>query len=261
MIAIGTQGAAWEAAHAPEAWWHRALGLYGPWVLAAVLIALVARALLQARRFRAVGALSDQDLAALHASLRAVEAKTVGEIVPVIVERSDEHADSRWLSALVFLLVGTVALEPHLPWREPGLVLLAQLALGAAGWLIARALPGFARLFVRESRATAVAEEQAAQEFHRLDLRATEAATGVLIFVSLFERRAIVLADRGISERVGPDVWQEVDDAVLRGIARGSILAGLTDGITRAGAVLAEHFPWREGDRNELPDRVIVRRE
>jgi putative membrane protein len=261
MLRAFSQDAGWEAAHAPEAWWHRALGLGGPWLLAAVVCFFVVRALLHAKRFRAVGVLSERDIEALHEALRAAESKTVGEIVPVVVERSDEHGDARWLAALVLLLVGTAVLEPHLPWREPALLLLLQLALGSIGWGLARALPGYARLFVREARASAVAEEQAIQEFHRLDLHATEGATGVLLFVSLFERRATVLADRGIAEKVAPEVWQAVDTALLAGIARGSLRDGLVDGIARAGAVLAEQFPCRPGDRNELPDRVIVRRE
>jgi putative membrane protein len=126
---------------------------------------------------------------------------------------------------------------------------------------LARALPGFARLFVRESRATAAAEEQATQEFFRLALHETRDATGVLIFVSLFERRVVVLADRGIDAKVGEEHWRSVDEVVLAGVAADSLCRGLIEGIERAGAVLSEHFPVRAGDRNELPDRVIVRRE
>jgi putative membrane protein len=152
-------------------------------------------------------------------------------------------------------------LAPHLPWSQPALVLLAQLGLGALGYFTARTLPGFARLFVGEKRATEMAEEQARQEFLALDLQSTEAATGVLIFVSLFERRVIVLADHGIDAKVGQEHWTGVTAAVLRGIASGSLRNGLSSGIALAGGVLAEHFPWRDGDRNELPDRLIVRRE
>ena len=138
---------------------------------------------------------------------------------------------------------------------------MQQLFLGALGWALARALPGFARLFVAEARATAVAEEQAIQEFQRLDLQRTEAATGVLLFVSLFERRVVVLGDRGIDEKMGAEPWGEVDRAILAGVARGELARGLTEGIRRCGEALSTHFPWRGGDRNELPDRVVVRGE
>jgi putative membrane protein len=261
MLALWIQDAAWQAAHAPEAWWHRALADFGPWLLAATLLALIVRAFAQAKRYRAVGVLAQADLDQVHDALRAAEQKTIGEIVPVVVERSDGHPETQWLSALVFVLAGSAVLEPHLPWNEPALVLAAQLGLGALGFAIARALPGFARLFMRESRATEVAEEQATQEFHRLDLQATQAASGVLIFVSLFERRVVVLADHGVDAEAGAEHWHGVNEAVLRGVARGSLRDGLVDGIARAGAVLAEHFPVKPGDRNELPDRVVLRRE
>lgn len=239
--------------------WHEFLALWGPIALAVALLALIARALLHRARFSAVASLSPADLEALHEELRAAERTTIGEIVPVVVERSDPHADARWLAALSVALVGTAALAEWLPWREPGLVIVAQLVLGAVGWALARALPGFARLFVSEARATAVAEEQATQEFHRLELQRTEAATGVLLFVSLFERRVVVLGDRGIDEKMGAESWGEVDRAVLAGVARGELARGLAEGIRRCGEALSRHFPWQGGDRNELPDRVVVR--
>jgi putative membrane protein len=106
-----------------------------------------------------------------------------------------------------------------------------------------------------------VAEEQAFQEFYAQRLHKTEAATGVLVFVSLLERRVVLLADEGIDAKLDAQFWADTDDAILDGIRRGSLRDGLVDGIARAGECLSLHFPWKEGDRNEIPDRVIVRRE
>jgi len=244
--------------------------LFDPWALAgqigaAVFLALLAwivlRAIVQRAHYRAVGVLSPADNEAVHAALVAAERRTVGEILPVVIERSDPHPGAEWLAALSFLLVGSSLLIAWLPWSHPAWLLLAQLAIGALGFGLARALPGLQRLFIAEARATAVAEEQALQEFYRNGLHRTEAATGVLLFVSLLERRAIVLADEGIHARVGPDFWAETDRAVLEGIRRGSLRDGLVAGVQRVGERLAEHFPWRDGDRNEIPNRLIVRRE
>ena len=240
--------------------WREALGTFGPWALAVAIAALVLRAWLHRKRYRAVDALSPQDLEQLHEAVREAERRTVGEIVPVVVERSDSHSEARWIAAVFFAVLGTALLAERLPWNEPGIVVGAQLALGLAGFALAHLLPGFARVFVGEGRATEVAEEQALQEFQRLELHRTEAATGVLIFVSLFERRVVVLGDRGIHEHVGGDYWEEVDRAILDSVSRGDLESGLSEGIRRCGAILAERFPWSAGDRNELPDRVVVRR-
>ncbi len=237
------------------------LGRIGLWTSLTVYAVFLARALVRSRRYRASSVLGAEALAAIHAELVLAERKTVGEIVPVVLERSDEHPGASWLAALTFLLLGSGLLAPILPWGEPWLVLLLQLGFLALGYASARSLPDFQRLFVSEARATEMAEEQAFQEFHRHGLHRTEAQTGVLVFVSLFERRAIVLGDEGIDAKVSEDHWKATTELILKGIAAGSLQDGLVAGIRSCGAVLAEHFPWKEGDRNEVPDRVIVRGE
>ncbi len=258
MLAFLAQGD-WAAAHPQESEWIERVAQFAPALGALVVLALVLRAVAQARRYRAVGMLADADLEVVHEALRNAERRTVGEIVPVVVERSDDHPHAGLAAALLFALGGATLLAAHMPWHAPHWVLLVQCGLALLGWTLCRTLPGFARLFVSEARATHVAAEQALQEFGQLDLHRTTAESGVLIFVSLFERRVVVLGDRGIDARVGAEHWKAVDAAVLAGIRNGSLRAGLVDGITLAGEVLAEHFPSAEGKRNELPDRVVVR--
>lgn len=250
--------AQWEAG-APR--WLYLLDDFGPWLLGAIALVLLVRALLHHKRYRAVAVLDDKAQSAVHAALIAAEAHTIGEIVPVVVERSDRHPGADWLSALTLLLLGSALLEGVLPWHAPHWLILCQLGLGAVGFALSRALPAWKRMFVSESRATEMAAEQATQEFFRLGLHETQARTGVLIFASLLERRVIVLGDLGIHSRVGDEHWELTKDAVLLGARGGEMEKGLVEGIRRCGAVLEQHFPWTLGDRNEVPDRVVVRRE
>ena len=248
---VGEQGAG--------AWYTLAVAL--PLAVAALLAFFVLRAILRHGRYRVVRAFSDADRAKVHEALAAAERGTVGEILPVVVERSDPHPGADFLAALGFVLVGSTALLAWLPWQHPVEVLLGQIVLGCAGFGLSRLLPDFKRLFVFETRASRVAEEQAFQEFYANGLHRTEAATGVLLFVSLLERRVVILADEGIDRRVEPGFWADTDEAVLDGIRRGSLRDGLIEGIRRMGDCLARHFPPREGDRNEIPDRLIIRAE
>jgi len=242
----------------------------GIWYLVAVALPMifivlfaffVLKALVRQGRYRAVRALGDEDHRAVHEALAAAERKTVGEILPVVVERSDPHPGAEWLASLSLVIVGSSALLAWMPWQNPLAVLAAQAALGVLGFGLARLLPDFKRLFIFENRASAVAEEQAFQEFYANGLHKTEAATGVLLFVSLLEHRVVILADEGIDGKVDAEFWADTDDAILAGIRAGSLRDGLVAGVHRAGELLSEQFPWREGDRNEIPDRLIVRRQ
>ncbi|GJM22884.1 MAG: hypothetical protein DHS20C15_27990 [Planctomycetota bacterium] len=238
-----------------------AFGELGAWLLGALTLLLITKAVLRRDRYRAVTVLSDADRERVRAAIAAAELRTTGEIVPVVVERSDPHPAADWKCALTALLLGSALLATWLPWESPFALLACQLGFGALGYVLARALPDLKRLFVLETRATATAEEQALQEFARQGLQSTEAATGVLIFVSLFERRVVVLADKGIAAKVDASAWEALDEHVLDGVVKGELAAGLCQAITEAGTLLEEHFPWTDGDRNELPDHLVVRRE
>ena len=225
-----------------------------------VLVGLVLRGWFHGQRYQ-IDQLGEQAQRSVHDALVAAEKKTVGEVLPVVLGRSDRHPEGLWLAALFVVLVGSSTLAHWLPWDRPVLLLATQAAFGLVGYLLALRLPGFQRAFVRESRATEMAEEQAFQEFYRHGLHETRDETGVLLFVSLFERRVIVLADEGIDKVAKDGLWQNVDEVLLRTIAAGSLAAGLVEAIRMCGVALAEHHPWEEGDRNEVPDRLIVRPE
>ena len=85
----------------------------------------------------------------------------------------------------------------------------------------------------------------------------TRERTGILIYVSLLEHRVVVLADRGIHSRVEAGTWDAVVERVVVGIRENRAEAGLADGIRLCGEILAERFPIRAGDLNELPNRRV----
>jgi putative membrane protein len=96
-------------------------------------------------------------------------------------------------------------------------------------------------------------------EFFELDLSQTEGRTGVLLMVSLMEHRAVILADKGISEKLDAEVWQEVVALMIAGVKRGDLTGGMCAAIERCGSLLAAEFPLAEGDVNELHDHLIVK--
>jgi len=96
----------------------------------------------------------------------------------------------------------------------------------------------------------------AAETFERLGMTATRERNGVLFFVDVAARRIAILGDAGIDRRVPDGFWDGVLDRVRKRFAEGRFGEGLAEGIALAGEALAEHFPYRSDDVNELPDQI-----
>jgi putative membrane protein len=101
------------------------------------------------------------------------------------------------------------------------------------------------------------AHVEAMRQFLAQGLHLTERRTGVLIFVSVAERYAEIVADAVINAKVGRAVWQNAVDAAVEAIRDGRIGDGLVAAVGRCGAVLAEHFPPGAINRDELPNKVV----
>jgi putative membrane protein len=197
--------------------------------------------------------LAPDALAAIEAEVRGAERTTSGEIVPVVVERSDPYADVRiGAAAIVAIALGGVFLAfapSHSAWLVPTQVCVFAALCWAFGWRPLLGLVAPNPLFAeRVHRAASLA-------FHEAGLVETRERTGILIFVSLLERRVQVMADRGIHQRVDDGTWDGVVERIVAGIRAGRADEGLIAGIRLCGEILARHFPPRPDDVNELPDR------
>ena len=191
--------------------------------------------------------------AAIEAAVRDAERCTSGEIVPLLAERSDDYAEVRLAVAMLLALASGIlwlAFVPdHRLWLVPtqlGVFALAAWAVGRRPLL--RWLAPHPWLVERVQRAAELA-------FHQLGLVETRERTGILIYVSLLERRVVVLADRGIHARVGDGTWDGVVARIVDGIRRGEADDGLVAGIRLCGEILERHVPRQPSDVNELPDR------
>jgi uncharacterized membrane protein len=98
----------------------------------------------------------------------------------------------------------------------------------------------------------------AQKEFLRLGMQKTRERNAVLIFVAPTSQAFAVIGDQGVYEKCGQPFWDELAATLSGHFKQGDFTAGLLAGIARAGALLAEHFPPRPGDTDELPDQVIV---
>jgi putative membrane protein len=85
----------------------------------------------------------------------------------------------------------------------------------------------------------------------------TRGRTGVLLYLSLLEHRAEILADSAIASKVEPEVWGEAMEVLIDHVKEGRTGQGIAEAVDKIGVVLAGCLPRTIGDENELPDRLI----
>jgi putative membrane protein len=206
--------------------------------------------------------LGDDGAERIEAAIAAAESHTSGEIVPVLVRRSSTVGHVPLVTfALLLLCVFLSDLPAHL--SELGGPYGAWLG---ACWLLAGGLAlGLSRLDAVQRMLTPGADQmrqvdlRAQIEFYELEMSRTQGRTGILLFVSLLEHRAVVLADRSIAEKLDAKVWQELVDLMIQGVKGGDLAAGMVQAIQRCGELLSPHFPIADDDENELRDHLVVK--
>jgi putative membrane protein len=194
-------------------------------------------------------------------AVRAAEARSTGQIVPVVVERSAHYEAVPWIGGVLLASLATAAA----PMLGQGVTVaelpFVQLAAGLAGALLAK-IPWLERLLTAKSAQDWAVRERAEQAFLEHGLYRTQHGTGVLVFASLRERRAVVMGDAGIHAKMGDEEWRRAVEALVAGIRRGAPADGFAEAIGVVGAKLAEHFPRTPGEEssNELPDELSLDR-
>lgn len=188
-------------------------------------------------------------------AIATVEQKTAGEIMVVVAARSEHYADVRALLALVLAVGSAWVVYWALPTVPSGVIFGGQVVLWLGFWMLAGS-GAIVRALVPPARLARAVDAKAKQVFVEHGLTETRERSGVLILVSELEHRVHILADRGIHEVVGQQGWQQEVDAILRSIRGGSADVGLCEAVAHIGAKLAEVFPPRADDVNELTDHV-----
>lgn len=203
-----------------------------------------------------------EDLAAVETAVRQAEAASGGEIVPYVVDASDAYPGAAWMAAALGALAAPLAAAGLVAWLDlwgvwPLWMTLPPFAGAGAGWLAARWVEPLRRALVPAPVAERRVAQRAAAAFLDEEVFLTRERTGILLFVSLFEHRVVVLADAGIHRRVPPGAWDEVVADAVAGLRAGRHGAALAAAVTRLGELLAEHgVPLAADDADELSDRV-----
>jgi putative membrane protein len=212
--------------------------------------------------------LTEQERTIIAARVAALEARTGTQVVTAVVGKSDSYPEAPWKA---FALGAAAAALACVVWQmaargwsadtpETGHVLVI-LASGALLALLAILYPPFARLFVDRIRRDVEATQFAQSLFFRRGLDRTRNRVGVLLLVSLFERKVVILADEGFDGRIDVHDWEALTGRVTLLLRHSTTAIALRAGLEAMEAMLLERGFSGSGTVNELPDAPLEPRD
>lgn len=208
------------------------------------------------------------DREAVEAAVRGSEGRTSGEIVPYVVDRSDDYPNAVWkgaaLGALLAPLLALLAYETGSFWGGSFALWIALPALagGAVGLVLPLLAEPVRRGLAGRESCELRCRRRAAVAFLECEVFKTAGRTGILIFVSLFEHQVVVLADSGIHASVPQSAWDSIADRLAASLRRGERGPALARAIQECGVLLDRQGVARAADdANELPDTLQRRRD
>ena len=218
--------------------------------------------------------LSEADHGRVSAAIAAAEAKSDGEIIAIAADTSDSYHDVglHYAILVLFLVLAFFAAWPHqlevwwtriMGWTaEPTQRELLTLLLGFALFkflavlFILKWMP-LRLLLTPGSTKTRRVRRRAVMLFKTGGERRTIGRTGILIYLSMGERRAEIVADEAITKATTPETWGEAMAVLITDVKAGRPADGIVAAVEHIGEVLATHFPKSSTDTNEIPDKLI----
>tara|TARA_B110000914_G_scaffold222173_1_gene235192 strand:+ start:1625 stop:2314 length:690 start_codon:yes stop_codon:yes gene_type:complete len=219
---------------------------------------------------------SNEQRAAVGKSVAEAEAKTSAEIVPLVTTSSGRYDRAEdivgvWFGSILMALVwwffprATVEAGLSGGWGDIpiGIELLALITAIVIGFLLgvilATKMAWLRLLFIPKAQIVEEVDARASAAFFDERIHHTGGATGLMFFVSLFERRAVVRADRAVEKKLGEGVLDELCNSLVDALKRGEHPAdALSRVIADAGERLGEVLPRANDDTNEIEDALVI---
>ncbi|MCC6137521.1 MAG: TPM domain-containing protein [Bdellovibrionaceae bacterium] len=210
--------------------------------------------------------IDSDELQSLERKVAQLEATVDVELVPVIVKSSSTYPQTKITVALVLALIFLelwYLLDVSIYW-ESGYRVFAFIAVfftavfGLSPWI---AKFGFVQMLLTHK---AVEEEQcwrrAEMEFQNCKVSSTKQKNGILVYISLLERRVIVKGDRAIYEKIDPQLWNQAVQKIIGGMKQKQMARGISDALDAMESLLKLHFPVNiAGKSNELPNTFSIK--
>ena len=195
-------------------------------------------------------------------AIAANEKATACEVVPMVVLRSSSIDHLPGLLLCFFLtLFFAFNLTSYLVAFIQNIYILVFTVIAifsCLSVLLARS-SRIQRLILSDGEMEKQVRNRAELEFYRLGVKETRNSIGILIFISLAERKVVVLADKAIAEKLPSTTWDSVVHLILDQRKASTLTEGILAGLAFCGNMLVEHFPIQPGDMNELKNHLVIK--
>ena len=216
--------------------------------------------------------LTQADFDKIKEATEKAESATTGEIRTAITAESAHYAFWELLAAIctaAFVFAVSLPFAQQLrnaysriawseyAWSLPALYGLICFAVIIIAFYIFN-IPALDKIIIPRAVRSANVSRRAFRFFAESGVYATSEHSGILIFISCMEKEVRIIADTGISKKISHDLWQLISDELASDIKAGNATQGFINAIEKCGSLLAENFPARAKNQNELPDGLVI---
>lgn len=195
-----------------------------------------------------------KDIETIQQTIGKAEEKTSGEIVVAIMKNSHDYFHAQLIGATIFSFFGNI-LNPFISFSYSYLII--PILCWIIGFLIF-SLDSIKRTLISSENILNEVKQRAFQIFFENGVNKTRDQTGILIYVSLFERKIEVIADEGINQKVSQSFWDDGVSMIRSGIQNNDLVIGINQAIEHFSKKLQEEFPIKPDDTNEISNLVIT---
>ena len=192
-------------------------------------------------------------------AIHQAELKTSGEIVPVVIRKCSTVGHI----ALPLLLLNFISIQILFEVFGTSFDHSISFAISLVSALIVTRLLSpldfIERCLTPKEDQSRQVIQRAELEFYESNIQQTADSTGILIFISLMERKVVVLADKAINDQLPKETWQHVVDLVIKGIKSKNMASGLKEAVKFVGTTLEGPLPIKPNDNNELSNHLVIK--
>ena len=199
--------------------------------------------------------ITKEDIQKIEKSIEQAELRTQGEIIPVLLSRSDAYLSTNYLCALAFNSLAIIVV--YFMNLDEEFYLYAMFLGSVLGYILGQ-FSSIKRILIGREVMDLQVHEKAMQLFLENNLHCTKDRNGILIMVSLLEHRVEIVADRGINNKVKKGSWDIIVNELIRNIKSGQYVKGLDLAIQECTDVLEKYCPAKEDNPNELSNTLIT---